>query len=131
MNTHTKAIEFVIKNGKLVSKDHIHRLRFKELLESSPEGTSIIGLFTVEKSDGTKSQLAKIHAMINELAIEVGEKPERVKLDLKKDCGLTYMQEESLRFRSFGNCSKEELSNVIENLYIRGEMVNINFRIQY
>lgn len=79
------------------------------------EGT-IDAYFTLETpADRTLGQLAKVHALIKEIADESGNSAEDVKDDIKRKAGLYVVTETSdLEFKSFKDCSKKELSKAIE-----------------
>lgn len=124
-------VSFKKQGNILVPAGAIMRDRFNEMVRLAPEGANIQALFTIEVVDGTKAQLAKIHAMINDIAAETGESPENIKKQIKADAGLTYRDGNEIRYNSFGKCSVDTLSKVIEILYVRGEFLSINFRAQY
>lgn len=131
MSKDTFLINFKIENGKLKPLNAIMHSRFNEMLRQSKPNSKIQGVFTVEVPDGTKAQLAKIHAMIGEIAKETGNTFDKTKEDIKLRCGLTEVIDGKTKFRSFANCSVETLSTVIEHIYVLGEFININFRSRY
>ena len=120
--------KFIKRNGKLefpslaVSKQH-------ELFVSNiPDGTIVEFFFEVQQDDGTLPQLAKLHAMIRELALHVGEPFDNMKLLVKDKAGLCLAREvsgkEYFLAKSFGECSKEELSLAIQAAIEIGEEVS-------
>lgn len=116
------------------------------LVPSSPKDAKKLDLFTnkfnegdlVEiymehmSDDGTLAQLAKVHAMIRELALHIGEPFEDMKLIIKKRAGLCIEKEiDGQRFmycKSLGKCSKQELSLCVEAIKKIG--VDIDYPIQ-
>ena len=72
----------------------------------------------MQQDDGTLPQLAKLHAMIRELALHIGEPFEDMKLLVKDKAGLCLAREvagkEYFLAKSFGECSREELSLAIQ-----------------
>jgi hypothetical protein len=120
--------KFIKRNGRLefsslaVSKQH-------ELFVSEvPDGTIVEFFFEVQQDDGTLPQLAKLHAMIRELALHVGEPFDNMKLLVKDKAGLCLAREvsgkEYFLAKSFGECSREELSLAIQAAMDIGISVN-------
>jgi hypothetical protein len=120
--------KFIKRNGRLefpslaVSKQH-------ELFVSDiPDGTIVEFFFEVQHDDGTLPQLAKLHAMIRELALHVGEPFSDMKLLVKDKAGLCLAREvsgkEYFLAKSFGECSREELSLAIQAAIDIGISVN-------
>lgn len=120
--------KFIKRNGRLefsslaVSKQH-------ELFVSEiPEGTIVEFFFEVQHDDGTLPQLAKLHAMIRELSLHVGEPFDNMKLLVKDKAGLCLAREvsgkEYFLAKSFGECSREELSLAIQAAIDIGISVN-------
>lgn len=120
--------KFIKRNGRLefsslaISKQH-------ELFVSEiPDGTIVEFFFEVQQDDGTLPQLAKLHAMIRELALHVGEPFDNMKLLVKDKAGLCLAREvsgkEYFLAKSFGECSREELSLAIQAAIDIGTSVN-------
>lgn len=120
--------KFIKRNGRLefsslaISKQH-------ELFVSEiPDGTIVEFFFEVQQDDGTLPQLAKLHAMIRELALHVGEPFDNMKLLVKDKAGLCLAREvagkEYFLAKSFGECSREELSLAIQAAIDIGVSVN-------
>lgn len=129
--THHFTGKFEKRNGVLrpvssaVSKQH-------ELYVSNiPEGSIVECFYEVQHDDGTLPQLAKLHVIIRQLATHVGETVENMKLLVKDRAGLCIAREaagkEYFLAKSFGECSKEELSLAIQAAIEIGE--NVNFLI--
>ncbi len=93
-----------------------------------PDGTIVEFFFEVQHDDGTLPQLAKLHAMIRELALHVGEPFSDMKLLVKDKAGLCLAREvsgkEYFLAKSFGECSREELSLAIQAAIDIGISVN-------
>jgi hypothetical protein len=92
------------------------------------EGTIVEFFYEIQHDDGTLPQLAKLHAMLKPLATHVGETVENMKLLVKDRAGLCIAREvsgkEYFLAKSFGDCSKEELSLAIQAAIEIGEQVN-------
>jgi hypothetical protein len=97
-----------------------------------PEGSIVECFYEVQHDDGTLPQLAKLHVIIRQLANHVGETVENMKLLVKDRAGLCIAREvagkEYFLAKSFGECSKEELSLAIQAAIEIGE--EVNFLIQ-
>ncbi len=124
----TVLIKFKVKNGKLVPLDKLMGFRLKQFLESIEANDVISAIFESDEPNKTNAQLAKVHVMIKEISDYTGERIEKTKLDIKEQCGMTYYKNEKKMYKSFADCSKEDLSKVIEQIYIIGDFLNINFR---
>jgi predicted DNA-binding antitoxin AbrB/MazE fold protein len=115
------------KDGKLIIPEGLSMEKFKFFLNTLQEGETVDVLFEIRSATGTKAQLAKIHACINEMAKEQGQSAEETKKDIKHKCGLYTEDKNNRVYRSFSDCSKDELSNVIEVIHELGVFLNINF----
>lgn len=120
--------KFIKRNGRLefsslaISKQH------ELFISEIPDGTLVEFFFEVQQDDGTLPQLAKLHAMIRELALHVGEPFDNMKLLVKDKAGLCLAREvsgkEYFLAKSFGECSREELSLAIQAAIDIGISVN-------
>lgn len=110
--------KFIKRNGRLefsslaVSKQH------EVFVSEVPDGTIVEFFFEVQQDDGTLPQLAKLHAMIRELSLHIGEPFEDMKLLVKDKAGLCLARQvagkEYFLAKSFGECSREELALAIQ-----------------
>ena len=124
----TCLIKFKKENGKLVCVDGMMKHRLNEFVKNLSADDHIECIFEAVEPNNTKAQLAKIHVMIKEIADETGEETKKTKQDIKDKCGMTHYIDGRKVYKSFADQSKEELSNVIEKLYLIGEFLGINFR---
>jgi hypothetical protein len=124
----TCAIKFKKVDGKLKPKDPLMNHRLQEFVRSLTEDDEIECIMEAVEPNNTKAQLAKVHVMIKEIADETGEDVKKTKDDIKDQCGFTKYIDSKKVYRSFADASREELSNIIEKLYLIGEFLNINFR---
>jgi len=124
----TCLVKFKKVNGKFLPKDGLMKHRFKTFIEGLTEDDEIECIFEANEPDNTKAQLAKIHVMIKEIADETGEDQKETKKDIKDRCGLTHYIDGKKVYKSFADQSREQLSDVIEKLYLIGEFVGINFK---
>lgn len=92
--------------------------QYEHFMSSIPDGTIVEFFYEVENDNGTLTQLAKIHATIRELCNHTGNTFEDMKLIIKKRAGLCLEKEldgsKFLYCKSLGDCSKQELSLVIQ-----------------
>jgi len=124
------SVKLVKRHGKLIYLNKGMEAIHKEFINSMAEGQVVEVFFEAYKDDGTKLQLAKIHACIRKLANEIGFTFEEMKLEIKRRSGLAHgdLSSSNGYVKSFGDCSLEELSLVIQTIIEAGDFVNINFR---
>jgi hypothetical protein len=120
--------KYVKRNGAL---QHINNAQSKQMelyVSKIPEGSVIEYFYEVQHEDGTLPQLAKLHVIIRQLASFTGETVENMKLLVKDRAGLCIAREvagrEYFLAKSFGECSKDELSLAIQATIEIGEQVN-------
>jgi len=99
-----------------------------ELFVSNLADGAIVEFFYEEQhDDGTLPQLAKLHVMLKQLSMHIGETVENMKLLVKDRAGLCIAREvagkEYFLAKSFGDCSKDELSLAIQAAIEIGEHV--------
>jgi len=102
--------------------------QYEEFVSHIPDGSIVEFFYELQHDDGTLPQLAKLHVMIKQLATHIGETAENMKLLVKDRAGLCIAREvsgkEYFLAKSFGECSKEELSLAIQAAQEIGEEVN-------
>ncbi len=118
---------------KKVGDELTHTIEAKGKLYDSwdkelPEGTKVETFVSVAGEDGTNAQLAKIHAMIREVANEVGHTFAEIKLEAKRNTGLCFVRDKQEYCKSFKDCSKQELNLVIQSLIEMGDFTGVNLR---
>jgi len=101
--------------------------QYEKFVSNLADGTIVEFFYEEQHDDGTLPQLAKLHAMLKPLASHVGETVENMKLLVKDRAGLCIAREvsgkEYFLAKSFGDCSKEELSLAIQAAIEIGEQV--------
>lgn len=123
------SVEFKKENGKLVITNDLMKEQYKLFVNMLSEGASVECMMELKTRDNTKAQLAKIHVCIKEIANEQGDTVNAVKEEVKRQCGMAYKNEDGdTQYISFADCSKEELSNVIETIIQMGHFLNVDFR---
>lgn len=125
-------IQFIKKDGQLVPASAQDTTRLQLFSMSIKEGEKLDVFLSVSSpADKSLGQLAKVHAMIREIARETGHTFDEIKDEVKRKAGLylvTGTRSEDKEFKSFAECSKDELSKAIESCleigYILGYDLN-------
>lgn len=116
------------ENGTLVHLRPADAKTYELFKNKLQEGDVIEFYAELQQDDGTLAQLAKLHAMIRALALHMGESFTDMKLLVKDRAGLCLVREvagkEFFVCKSFGDCSREELSLAIQAAIEIGEKVN-------
>jgi hypothetical protein len=101
--------------------------QYEQFVSRLQEGAIVEFFYEEQHDDGTLPQLAKLHVMLKELATHIGETVENMKLLVKDKAGLCIAREvsgkEYFLAKSFGDCSREELSLAIQAAIEIGEQV--------
>lgn len=123
---HNTTIKVVItENGEVIrpaSPQDLTKLKLYNM--SLKKGTEIEAYLQIATdSDKTNGQLAKAHALIKEIAVSTGHSSEEIKEIIKQRAGL--LDEASSSFKSFADCSKHEMSLVIEHCIALGADLGI------
>lgn len=120
-------VKYIKKNGRLEMASLANSKQMELFVSKVPDGSIVECFLEVTHDDGTLPQLAKIHAMIKQLSTHIGESVENLKLLVKDRAGLCIAREvsgkEYFLAKSFGDCSKEELSLAIQAAIEIGEDV--------
>lgn len=122
-------IEYTMEpGGKLSPGSEKEKQKYERMLSHLKPGAKVHAMYEVIKDDHSLVQLAKVHALIRELAHCTGNEFEDVKLEVKRKAGLTVKTKDSEGARleyvkSFADCSKEQLSMAIEACILIGEEV--------
>jgi len=128
MGDQVLSIKMKKKDGKLTIANALMVEQFRIFVSTLKEEAEVSCLFELNTKDNTKAQLAKIHVMIKEIADEQGQSMNESKKNIKQQCGLSYKEDGVIKYKSFADCSKSDLSTVIENIIQIGVFLNINFQ---
>lgn len=127
MSTHFTG-KYIKRNGRLEFTTLGQSKQFEQFTNHIPEGQIVEVFYERQHDDGTLPQLAKLHVIIKQLSMHLGETVENMKLLVKDRAGLCIAREvsgkEYFLAKSFGDCSKEELSLAIQACIEIGEQVN-------
>lgn len=106
--------------------------KYSAFMESIQDGQTVEVFMEANVDDGTVPQLAKVHACIRELAKDLGYTFEDMKIEVKRKAGLCVVKviegERYMFCKSFGDCSKSELSLVMETVIQIGDTTGSNLR---
>ena len=116
------------KDGKLAYNIKAQEKIYNSFVEDLPEGTKVEIFVSISDGNGTNAQIAKIHVSIRQLANEVGYSFSEMKLLVKRKAGLCFNKNGTEYCKSFGDCSKEELNSVIQEIIELGDELGSNLR---
>lgn len=118
--------KLIKKDGKLVHYKEAERKLYENFIKEIPEDSVIEFYSEVQTSNGSLAQLAKIHAMIKDLANHTGYTFDEMKLHVKEEAGMCYTSPDNSKLicKSFGDSSKEELNMVIQTILEIAQKVN-------
>jgi hypothetical protein len=103
------------EHGQLIPATTEDAGKLKMFFTSVKKGSELDAYITVvDENQKTLGQLAKVHAMIRELANFTGHNFQEMKREIKSRAGLCYETEDgSVMEKSFADCSKVEISAAI------------------
>jgi len=101
---------------------------YNKFVEDLPEGAKVEIFISISGDNGTNAQIAKIHVSIRQLANDLGYSFSEMKLLIKRKAGLCFNKNGTEYCKSFGDCSKEELNSVIQEIIELGDEVGSNLR---
>tara|TARA_R110001592_G_scaffold311_1_gene1795 strand:- start:28546 stop:28902 length:357 start_codon:yes stop_codon:yes gene_type:complete len=107
------------REGKLEHTIKAKEGMLNDIIKDLPEGTKIEVFANTVGMKGSNAQLAKIHAMIRQLANDIGEDPVTLKGIIKDTAMVT---------KSFADCDTEELNSVIQTILTIGDFNGSNLR---
>tara|TARA_R110001592_G_scaffold34077_3_gene117371 strand:- start:3270 stop:3653 length:384 start_codon:yes stop_codon:yes gene_type:complete len=116
------------KDGKLEYNIKAQETIYNKFIDSLPEGAKVEVFVSVSGDNGTNAQIAKIHVSIRQLANDVGYSFSEMKLQIKRRSGLCFNKNGGEYCKSFGDCSKEELNSVIQEIIELGDELGSNLR---
>jgi hypothetical protein len=126
MEKNMNIVKLQKKDGKLIYVDPKEKLKYEIFIDNLAEDEVVEMYMEVSTSDGTASQVAKVHTCIRELAKESGYTFEEMKVVVKEKAGLIIDKGTTQTIKSFADCSKDELSQAIQACIEIGEFYNVN-----
>lgn len=118
--------KLIKKDGKLTHIKDSERKLYENFIKEIPEGIVVEFYSEALSNDGSLAQMAKIHAMIRDLANHTGYTFDEMKLYIKEEAGMCYTSPDDSKIicKSFADCSKEELNMVIQTIQMIAQKVN-------
>lgn len=117
-----------VKDGELDFPAKIQKTRLNAFLKDIPDGTNIEVFISVSTKKGSNAQLARLHAMIRELANDIGYTFMEMKLIVKRHTGLCFMRDKKEYCKSFADCDSDELNLGIQECLRIGDEQGIQLR---
>lgn len=115
----------LVKEGNTFKPATKKDLELYNQFKSQLQEGAVIEMYIQEAGPAASlAQIAKIHAMIGVLANHTGETVDVIKTMVKEKAGLIISTEGFSYIKSFGECSKEELSHAIQSALEIGEFLN-------
>ena len=121
-------IKASVKDGELHFPIKAVGTRFKNFLNQLPDDSKLEIFVGVSGAKGSNAQLARLHAMIREIAQELGYTFEECKLTVKRKSGLCFVKNNMEYCKSFADCDKDELNLAIQACIEIGDFSNMNLR---
>ena len=117
-----------IKDGELHFPIKATGTKFKKFLKQLPDNSKLEIFIGVSGDKGSNPQLARLHAMIREIAQEIGYTFEEAKLNVKRASGLCFVRDKQEYCKSFADCDKDELNLAIQACIEIGDFSGMNLR---
>jgi hypothetical protein len=114
------------KDGTLKYRLGAEEDLYNAFVSNLPEGSYVEMFISADEDNGSLSQLAKLHANIKEISNNTGQSVDDIKLEIKRRTGLLFVNKNSFYEKSFGDCSKTELSKAIQETIQLGETLGIS-----
>ena len=102
--------------------------RLNTFLKNIPDGAKLEMFISVSTGKGSNAQLARLHAMIREIANDLGYTFEEIKLQVKRKAGLCFMRDNKEYCKSFAECDKSDLNLAIQAALEIGDFSGIQLR---
>ena len=125
---HNVTIKVIINGTEIIPASKEDAGKLKLFTMGTKKEQEIEAYITVlDDKDKTAGQLAKAHALIREIANSTGYTFEEMKLIIKEKTGLHILATSTTpkSIKSFADCSKEEMSRVIEECIALGHDLGI------
>tara|TARA_R100000742_G_C4265778_1_gene83840 strand:- start:721 stop:1104 length:384 start_codon:yes stop_codon:yes gene_type:complete len=121
-------VQCSVKEGKLHFPIKALKSKYDNFLKNLPEDAKLEIFIGVTTGKGSNPQLARIHAMIREIANELGYTFEEIKLQVKRKAGLCFTKNNVEWCKSFAQCDKEELNLAIQAAIEIGDFSGMQLR---
>jgi len=121
-------IKLSVKDGELDFPMKAQKTRLDTFLKNTPDGSKLEMFIGVTTDKGSNPQLARVHAMIRQMANDIGYTFEEIKLQVKRKAGLCFTRNKVEYCKSFADCDKEDLNLAIQACIEIGDFSGIQLR---
>ena len=121
-------IKCTVKDGALDFPNKGTKGKFDRFIKNLPDATKLEMFISASSSNGSLPQLARVHAMIREIANEIGYTFEEMKLTVKRQTGMCIVKNGVEYCKSFADCDKAELNMVIQTCIEIGDFNGMQLR---
>ncbi len=121
-------VQCTVKDGKLSFPIKALETKYNSWLKEQEDGAKLEMFIGVTTNKGSNPQLARIHAMIREIANELGYTFEEIKLQVKRKAGLCFTRNKVEYCKSFAECDKAELNLAIQAAIEIGDFSGMQLR---
>lgn len=121
-------IKLSVKDGELVFPMKAQKTRLDTFLKNTPDGSKLEMFIGITTDKGSNPQLARVHAMIRQMANDLGYTFEEIKLQVKRKSGLCFTRNKVEYCKSFADCDKEDLNLAIQACIEIGDFSGIQLR---
>jgi len=104
-----------VKDGKLYFPIKAMGTKYRKFFEQLQDNSKLEIFIGVSGIKGSNPQLARLHAMIREIAQEIGYTFEEAKIQVKRSSGLCFVKDKQEYCKSFADCDKDELNLAIQS----------------
>ena len=102
--------------------------KLNTFLKNLPDDAKLEMFIGITTDKGSNPQLARIHAMIRQLANDIGYTFEEVKLQVKRKAGLCFTRNKVEYCKSFADCDKDDLNLAIQACIEIGDFSGVQLR---
>ncbi len=121
-------LKATIKDGALHWPIKAHKTRLDNFLKNLEDDSKLEIFIGVTTEKGSNAQLARLHAMIREIANDIGYTFEETKLQVKRKAGLCFTRNNSEYCKSFAECDYQDLNLAIQAAIEIGDFNGIQLR---
>ena len=118
----------IVKDGKLSWPVKVQETRLNTFYSKLPDGTKVEMFISVSTGKGSNAQLARLHAMIREIANDIGYTFIEMKMIIKRHTGLCFIRDNKEYCKSFADCDSDELNLAIQECVRLGDEQGIQLR---
>tara|TARA_R110000851_G_scaffold2136_3_gene8157 strand:- start:6206 stop:6589 length:384 start_codon:yes stop_codon:yes gene_type:complete len=117
-----------VKDGKLYFPIKAMGTKYRKFFEQLQDNSKLEVFIGVSGVKGSNPQLARLHAMIREIAQEIGYTFEEAKIQVKRSSGLCFVKDKQEYCKSFADCDKDELNLAIQSCIEIGDFNGMQLR---